>query len=112
MMKYLQIGLILGLFVGTASAAQTRAAAPENQLTLHLSWGHTSPKSTAFYVKLLGDHVSLANPMGEGLEPGEGLKDGAWQTEAGGGDVDGITVTLQYGQREVKDLDDLHVIWR
>ena len=112
MMKHLHIGLILGLFVASAVAAQPQLASSGNQLTLHLSWGHTSPKGTAFYVKLMGDHVSLANRKGEGLEPGETFKDGAWQTEAGGGDVDGISVTLQFGERTVKDLDNLHVIWR
>ncbi len=111
-MKYPHVGVILGLFVGIAGASQPRAAAPQNQLKLHLSWGHTSPKSGAFYVRLLGDRGSLANPKGEGLEPGEALKDGAWQTEAGGGDVDGITATLQYGDRTAKDLDNLQVIWR
>jgi hypothetical protein len=112
MMKYLHIGLILGLSVANADAAQPQLASSGNQLTLHLSWGHTSPKGTAFYVKLMGDQVSLANPKGEGLEPREVLKDGAWQTEAGGRHVDEITVTLRYGERSVKDLDDLHVIWR
>ena len=111
-MKYLHIGLILGLCVGSVGAAQPRAAAPENQLALHLSWGHTSPKRTAFYVKLVGDQVSVVNPKGEGLEPGDAWKDGARQTASGGGDVDGITATLRYGERTIKDLDKLHVLWR
>jgi hypothetical protein len=56
--------------------------------------------------------VSIATSRGDGLEAAEGLRHDAWQTHAGGGDVDGVDLVLRYPEQLVKDLEPLHPIWR
>ena len=86
-------------------------AEPSGQIKVRISWGHRSPANTPFYVKLLARGVETAQATGVNLEEGEGLRDGAWQTRAGGGDVDGVEVVLRYAEEPPKEIANLNRIW-
>jgi hypothetical protein len=86
--------------------------APAAELPVHLSWGYSSPPHTRFYVKLLPTSgVMLLKARGVWLEAGEGLKDGAWQTEAGGGDIDGVDFIIAYPPAPPERRQDIERLW-
>jgi hypothetical protein len=85
---------------------------PRLTIPLHVSWGHRSPALSLFRIQFSGEAVTIKETRAAGLEPGEGLHDGAWQTTSGGGDVDGVDLTLECSQMEVNDRESLHQIWR
>jgi hypothetical protein len=87
------------------------ATAGETQLTLHLSWGHQSAANTPFYIRLLTHELAIANTVRKGLEADDTFRGGAWQTRAGGGDVDGLELTLRFPERRVRPITNLHSIW-
>ena len=104
---------LLALILGAAGDTAVGGDEPPMQpLQVHVSWGHRSPAGSEFYVRFLGDGVTIAEAKGEGLELGEGLRDGAWQTRSGGGDVDGVELALRYDDVPVKPLAKLHPIWQ
>ena len=45
------------------------------------------------------------------MDPGDGFNEGAWQTTAGQGDVDGVTLTLRYSSKSSTRIQNLHIIW-
>lgn len=87
------------------------ASEPQAQLKLRLSWGHRSQEATAFYIKPPTESVEIANVSSRDLEPSDQLKEGAWVTQAGGGDVDGVELTLRYPTTSVRKISNLHSIW-
>ena len=82
-------------------------------LRVRIEWGYDAPAGTAFFVKALsgtpGLKIRSATPLG--LEPGESLESEAWQTRAGGGDVDGVEFTLSGADPSPTTLQDMHIIW-
>ncbi|MBE3123258.1 MAG: hypothetical protein IMZ65_00460, partial [Planctomycetes bacterium] len=97
-----------------AGGAIGHGAAPQsNELKVRLSWGHGSPSARPFYVKLAAsdDALQLTAPTPHAFESGEGLTEGAWQTSAGRGDVDGVAVTLQYPPGTGTRRQDLGAGW-
>jgi hypothetical protein len=107
-LRYLCI-LTAGLAIfGTAAAV--RAEGP-GRLKVRITWGHHFPQNTPFYVKLLAAGVEIQDAAGFGLEAGDGLRDGAWQTRSGGGDVDGVEFLLRYPQGPPRKIEKLHRIW-
>jgi hypothetical protein len=48
---------------------------------------------------------------GYSLEPGEGLRDGAWQTLAGNSDIDGMDLELSFPRKIVSIIQQMHIIW-
>lgn len=96
------------LLTGVASLlGQTR------DLKVRISWGHASPTARLYYVKLASEvpAVELLGAAGYSLEPGEGLKEGAWQSSAGRSDVDGVELTLRYPTEEGQRVQNLHILW-
>lgn len=90
-------------------AASSDASA--ETLIVHLSWGHRAPKAAARLVSITTREATLLRQEGEGLERAERQTDGAWPSRAGAGDVDGLRLTLQYEPREIRPIENLHVIW-
>jgi len=84
----------------------------QGELNVRISWGHRSPANSAFHVILRGEQVEVADAVGVGLENQERIGDAAVQTQAGGGDVDGMQVRLRYPQTAVKTIEKLNVIWK
>jgi hypothetical protein len=97
----------------------------QGQLKLRLSWGHRSKDATAFYVRFKTEAVEIADVSGRELEPADQFTEGAWVrdpisqknsemgtlTQAGGGDVDGVELTLRYQETPVRIISNLHSIW-
>jgi hypothetical protein len=87
------------------------AGEPQGELKLRLSWGHRSEDATAFYVKFQAEAVEIADVSGRALEPVDQFTEGAWVTQAGGSDVDGVELTLRYPETSVQMIGKLHSIW-
>jgi hypothetical protein len=87
------------------------AGESQGQLKLRLSWGHQSKNSIAFYMKFNAEGMEIADISGRDLEPADQFKEGAWLTQAGGGDVDGVELTLRYPETPVRIISNLHSIW-
>ena len=98
------VTLVLGL-------ASSPLQAAEGQVKVRVSWGHRSPENTPFCVKCIATGATIADAVPHGLETGEAARDGAWETRAGGGDIDAVELTLRYPETPVKPIEKLHVIW-
>lgn len=98
------------LVTGSSSAAQ--ADMPKLTVPLHVSWGLRTPAPSPFRIQFSGEAITIEQAKPAGLEPGEGLRDGTWQTTSGGGDVDGVDLALECEYVGVKDRESLHPIWR
>ena len=107
-MRHMAALILWELAVATSTLL---AAESREQLKVRISWGHQSPNAAAFYIKLAPADVTISNTAGYSLEPGDAQKDGAWQTRAGGGDLDGVEFTLRYPQASVQPLSKLNNIW-
>src|SRR5574341_1379560 len=77
------------------------------QLKVRITWGHDAPDAAPYYIQLIPPAVAA----GYSLEPGEGLQQGAWQTRAGAGDIDGVEFTLPLPQEPPRRLQNLHILW-
>jgi hypothetical protein len=88
------------------------AAESPSELKVHISWGHRSVNAAAFQVKVLTDQVEVVGTSAEGMEAGDRLEGGLWRTTAGAGDVDGLALTLRYADMPIKEIQNLHSIWK
>ena len=86
---------------------------PLTSMKVRISWGYDVPQPHSYYIKLNPTSgVKIEDAQGYLLEAGEGMKDGAWQTHAGAGDVDGVNFDLLYPQQPPQRLQDLgDVVW-
>ena len=107
-MKGLLFRVSVVLAVGFLPA---RALAGE-QLKVRLSWGHRTPAAVAHFVKAVPHDLEIVEVEPLGLEPGERIGPDAWQTQAGGGDVDGVELVLRCRQVGVEPLKNLPATWR
>jgi hypothetical protein len=108
---YYSLAGALAVMLATAGVAWGQSP-PRNELPVRITWGHTSPQARAFYVKLIPTSgAEILKARGESLEPGEGLKDGAWQTHAGAGDVDGVSFTVSYPQQAPERRQNIEELW-
>ncbi|MPY86977.1 MAG: hypothetical protein GEU99_03555 [Luteitalea sp.] len=89
------------------------ATAETGSLQVRISWGHVASQASPYAVRLITESpgVEAQDVRPHLLESGEGLQDGAWHTQAGGGDVDGIRFSLLYPSEPVDTIQDLHVLW-
>jgi len=95
------------------SGFKAEAASPSKELRVRITWGHTSPTAKPFYVKLIPADAGLEvlSASAYGLEGGEGLKDGAWQTTSGNRDIDGVELVLRHPAESEQRIQNLHIIW-
>ena len=112
-MRYTGFGGSWLLLCWIALQASGMPASDSGDLKVRLSWGHRSPSARPYYVKLVpaDSAIQVLNASGDSLEPGDGFKEGAWQTTAGQGDVDGVTLTLRYSSKSSTRIQNLHIIW-
>jgi hypothetical protein len=104
----------LALILLTLSWAGFKAeTAVFKELRVRISWGHASPTTKAFYLKLVpaDSGLEILTASGYGLEAGEGLKDGAWQTNSGNRDVDGVELVLRHPVESEQRIENLHIMW-
>ena len=91
--------------------AEHDEASPECRLKVHLSWGHQSAPGTHFLIRLLTSDGAVEDLVAEGLEDGEAVQAGTFQTCAGGGDVDSAEFTLRFQEKPVAAIAKPHTIW-
>ncbi len=105
-LRMLQVALLL------VCAIVPAAAEPSSELKVHISWGHRSPNATAFRIKVLAEQVETVATSVDGMEADDKFDEGLWRTTAGAGDVDGLLLTLHYADMPVKEIQNLHSIWK
>jgi len=88
------------------------AASGQEQWRVRVSWGHTSPETQAFYVRLATKDATVTEATGIGLETDDHLQDMTCETRSGAGDVDGVEFVLQYAPRDVKPTEKIHRFWK
>jgi hypothetical protein len=86
-------------------------AGGQEQLRVRISWGHTSPDTRPFYVRLAAKEAIVAETAGIELEPEDHLQDATCESCAGKGDVDGVRFMLQYAPLDVKPAENIHRFW-
>ncbi len=99
--------LPLLLLVSAVGAERTAS------LKVLISWGHDAAQAQRYWVKPepADDRLKVRNAVGVLLEAGEVEREGAWETNAGGGDIDGVEFELEYDSTPDKPVDNLHIIW-
>jgi hypothetical protein len=110
-LNHRSLGVLLAGAAIFLLASLSRGDDAEERLPLTISWGHRSPPATSFTVGLVGERVTIEEARGQGLESGEGNCEGTWQSHAGGGDIDGVSLVLRFPRGLVSELKALHPIW-
>ncbi|MBN1444470.1 MAG: hypothetical protein JXA90_17285 [Planctomycetes bacterium] len=100
------------LLLQPAEAPAREAGEAPRRLRARISWGHASRSRTPFRIRLLAREASLVGVRGSGLEAGEISAEPAWETIAGGGDVDGVEATIVYPPRKIEESGQIHAIWK
>jgi hypothetical protein len=78
------------------------------KLPVRITWGHTRPAASSYFVKLDADRgMTVGSLAGYRMEAGET----AVASHAGGGDIDGLQFLLDCPPREESRLQKVHVIW-
>jgi len=109
-MRTLQVvSLLICAVVPISTMAATESP---SELKVHVSWGHRSPNAAAFQIKVLTEQVEIAGTSADGMEADDELDEGLWRTTAGAGDVDGLVLTLRYTEAPIKEIQNLHSIWK
>ncbi len=102
----------LGATAAIAALTLPVYATTPQTIKIRVTWAEGAKARAPYYVKLIPSAgASLANAAGVSLEPGEGLKNGAWVTQAGAGDADGMEFTLTAVEPEHDQLQDVQVMW-
>ncbi len=91
--------------------AALSAATGQEHLAVRVSWGHTAPETTTFHVRFAGRDATVAEVAGMELETGDGIEGVTCESRAGGGDVDGVALTLGYAPVQVKPNEKVHRFW-
>lgn len=106
-MKQILLTSTFALIAGMAGQAA------EERLKVELSWGPEAVATASYFIRPVAstDGLRIEGAQSMLLETGEGLRDNAWQTRAGSGDVDGLGFTLVYDSAPRQRLQGLHVIW-
>src|SRR5215203_4188618 len=100
--------LACALTCATAGSAMADA----ERLTVRVSWGHLSADRAARYVNSEGSaELSILSVTPEQFEPGDVQRGQVSETQAGKGDVDGITLSLEYEARPRTTAQNVHALW-
>src|SRR5690348_15235117 len=101
------------LFVAVLSLSTAAEAVDgQEQLPLRISWGHTSPQTKPFYLKLRTNRITLTVVGTDGFDSSDSFRDGAWQTQAGGGRTQALSLLLEFPTETVLGITNVHKIWR
>lgn len=99
------------LFLTVTLLTPSVLATAQEKLRVNISWGHQSASSRQFNLKLVSQQVQVLDTAPQGMEATDNLRDGAWQSRAGSGDVDGIELTLSFAPDQVQTRQNLNIIW-
>ena len=101
---------VLGFAMSCAVAGSAMAGA--ERLTVNVSWGHLSPETADRYVNPHGSaDLSILSVTPQQFEPDDAQREHVSETRAGKGDVDGITLSLEYQTRPRMAAQNAHVLW-
>ena len=93
-------------------AGASSAMADAERLTVRVSWGHLSPDTAVRFVDPQGSpELSLLSVTPDQFERDDTLREHVSETRAGKGDVDGITLTLEYEAGPRTIAQNVHVLW-
>ena len=80
-----------------AAAAPDRAGAQTSSLVVRVSWGHRTPRALPVFLGVDGTRgLDVRTVAPQALERGDRVDGHVTRTTAGGGDVDGVTLTVDY----------------
>ncbi|MBN1818011.1 MAG: hypothetical protein JW828_11680 [Sedimentisphaerales bacterium] len=86
------------------------ASVQSGALRVHLSWGHQRTAEDR-QVGIEAVQVEIAGIVPVDLESGDLLESGQFRGRAGGGDVDGLSLSLHFPDRAVSAIPRPHEIW-
>ena len=87
------------------------AVASAGDIKLHVSWGHRATESHRYYVRFETQEVALGGYIARDMETGDRVSEGVCTTNAGAGDVDGVSLKLSFADIAVQEIDNLQSIW-
>lgn len=80
-------------------------------LPVRITWGHQTPRPSSFYIAPRVEGMELSSLQGFDQETPDRAPGDAWTTEAGGGDVDGLSFTLLYPPADATPNGNVHPFW-
>lgn len=102
----------VGLLALAVAAGRSWAADENGQLKVRVSWGHRTEVPAMHFTKVTPREVEIADTKPVDFEPSDRTIDGAWQTRAGGGDVDGLELTIRFEPVQIRPVRELKPMWR
>ncbi len=106
--------LVIAMFLLSASVcpAGETAAVPYLDLPIALSWGHRTSAKRVFMVQVRPSDCQIVASVLVSTEDGEDQLDGSvCRTQAGGGDIDRLELTVRVPHRDVQPIANLHSTW-
>ncbi|HAK95343.1 MAG TPA: hypothetical protein DCM87_10150 [Planctomycetes bacterium] len=94
-----------------AACAPAGLQGADAALRVRVSWGHRAAAEEPYVLGLDARNARIADARPFRFEAGDTARDGAWETRAGGGDIDGVELVLAYPELAVAPIEKPHVIW-
>lgn len=95
-----------------AAAAPDRAGAQTSSLVVRVSWGHRTPRALPVFLGVDGTRgLDVRTVAPQALERGDRVDGRVTRTTAGGGDVDGVTLTVDYPGVPSTVTQNVHILW-
>lgn len=110
--RLLHLGCFLCLAAMCVQSRIEAAAGQTESLALRISWGHHSPQTRPYVVRLAGAGVSLSDLVLDQAEAGDQLTGLNARTTAGGGDADQLQCKLTFTGRTIHSITNAHSLWR
>lgn len=104
--------LIVCILALVVAATRSWGADLDDQMKVRVSWGHGAEAPAMRFVKVKPRDVEIAAAKPIDFEQSDLWTDGAWQTRAGGGDVDGLELTIRFEPVQIRPVRDRKPMWR
>ncbi len=109
-MPYLTVCLFAPWLTRLATPCLAEPAGATN-VRVEITWGYRATNAQAFFVKLAGQELTLAEAKLEQGEATDTMRDGVARTSAGAGDVDGLSCILHFAPQSIAPITNAHSIW-
>lgn len=94
-----------------AMAIPAVAAAETSSLAIRVSWGHRGSRAPAIVALDGRGGLAVRALAAQGLESDDRLDGRAVRGTAGGGDVDGVTFSVDYPELDPTVTQNVHILW-